>query len=184
MPSLPISDRTLEKNIRTTFGDISELFADVERVKARAKTKYYKCIFLLAASIVEALVYHLIDCSCNADPRLLTDNPDVKLRARHTLPSPVLGTVKKLFIAEEVVKPSTIKSIAPSFKIMNKFCYKNGLIDDDILKEIEYIRKKRNQIHLQTLDSTSRSYTLAMLERVGEAMIMLYDKLEVLNPSS
>jgi hypothetical protein len=180
---IPVSDQVLAKNIETTITDIITLLADADRVNTRARTVYYKCILLLAASILEALVYDFIKCHCQADESLLSRMDGKKLNYLQELSSSTLGSEKKLWIAEEVSDIATIKSVTYNSKPMNKFCLDCNLIDENLFEDLEYARQKRNQIHLQTLDSTSRSYTVRMIERIGSAIDTMYDKLEDFNPS-
>jgi hypothetical protein len=180
---IPVSDVVLEENTRTTIRDIIRLLSDSDRVNTRAKTVYYKCILMLAASILEALVYDYTKCHCAADPTLLAKANGKKLNYVQPLNSQDLATSKKLFIAEEVPEPATFKSVTYNSRPMNKFCLDNGLIDKRLFNDLDYSRKKRNQIHLQTLDTTSRSYTIKMINRIGYAIDTMYEKLEALNPS-
>lgn len=178
---VPVFDRILAKNIEITIGDIIRLLDDAAHVNTRARTVYYKCALLFAASILEALVYDFVKCHCQLKPSLLSQVDSKKLNYLQPLSSAMLGTSKKLVIAEEVHDPATIKKVTYNSKPMNRFCLDSGLVDKGLFDELEYARKKRNQIHLQTLDSTSRSYTIKMIDRVGLAIEVMYGKLDRLH---
>lgn len=172
-----ISDAVLAKNINTTLQDVSTLVNDVVKVNTRAKTVYYKAIILLLASIVEAQVYHFIDRKCTADPTLFAK--DIKsYKPKIALSKAILGSSSQFYVAEEIATPRTLKNITGSFNAMNDFCKEKSLISPSLYTELEYIRKKRNTIHLQTLDTTKRSYTLAMASRISDTMAKMYDEID------
>lgn len=183
MPPIPVSNEILAQNISTTLRDIYTLLEAAENLRTRAKTVYYKAVVLLAASVLEAMVYHYIDCLCKQDPSLLVKAGKKKLRRLIALNSKVLETEKKLWVAEDVVQPLKLSDVLINSKDMNHFLLDNDFIDRQTFSKLEYSREKRNQIHLQTLDSTHRSYTATMVDRIGDAIDIIYGKLELLNPT-
>jgi len=125
---IPVSDEVLAKNIETTIKDVIVLLGDANKVQTRAKTVYYKCILLLAASILEALVYDFVKCHCAVNPALLTAEDNKKLSPIHPLSSNQLGvTGRTLVIAEEVPEPATLRTVTYNSRPMNKFCLNVGL---------------------------------------------------------
>lgn len=178
---MSVLDSVLAHNINTTISDIVRLLEQADAVRTRAKTVYYKCTLLLAASILEALLYHYIDCCCDEDPALINNERLKKLQPLQEISSVKLGSSKSLWIGEEISENSSLKKVTRDFNTMNRFCREKGLVDEKLFRELEYAREKRNQIHLQTLGSTARSYTIAMTERIGQAIDIMYEKLEDLH---
>jgi hypothetical protein len=181
MPSFAqpnVSDAVLAKNVDTAIRDVAQLLATAANLNTRAKTIYYKCIILILGSVVEALVYHLMERHCIADPSLLDDKIDEEFKIRATLSQTELQTTKQLYIGEKIIKQLTFKDCAGSFKLITSFCRHKRLLGSEILEELDYIRRKRNEIHLQTLTSTSRSYNLKMVERIASTMYDLYRELD------
>gem|GEM_PF-5830259 len=57
---------------------------------------------------------------------------------------------------------------------MNIFCKKTGIINARLCVEIEYVKDKRNEIHLQGLTSTKRTFTKPMIDRVADVIALLF----------
>lgn len=180
---LPVTDAKLEKNIVTTFGDIFRLLHDATHYKTRAKTVYYKSAFLFLASITEALVFHYIECRCNADSTLISKADTKQLRAIQNFNPSNTGSTKKLLLAEEVLVPASFGSITENFNRMNEFCKKHLAIDPRLYADLDYVRRKRNEIHLQTLPTTSRSWTKFQINKAGTTMVKMLNLLETVNPT-
>jgi hypothetical protein len=183
MPPLPVSDEKLEKNIVINFGDIFRLLDDASHVKTRARTVYYKCAFLLIASIIEALVFHFIECRCAVGATLVSRADTTKLKGLQLLHSSNTGSSKKLLLAEEIPVPATFKGITENFNKMNEFCKKHLSIDAALFADLDYVRRKRNEIHIQSLPSTAHSFTKVQINKAGITMIRMLTMLETVNPT-
>ena len=183
MPPLPVTDAVLEKNIATTLGDVFRLLNDADKVGTRAKTVYYKCAFLLLASITEALVFDFIKCRTDADPSLIPRADTTTHKHIQHLNSANLDTPKRLSIVEEVPLAATFADITKDFNRMNDFCRKHLSIPPKQFRNLDYVRRKRNEIHLQGLTSSSRSYTRVQINKVGDSMVDMLVELETLNPT-
>lgn len=181
MPILPVTDSDLEQNILTNFGDIFRLLHDAAKVNTRAKTVYYKCAFFLLAANIEALLYHYIECKCRLDENLISKANSTKLKHLQYVSPEAVGSTKKLAIAEEIDVTATLGSITRDFNTMNKFCKDHIGIGATLFDELEYVRTKRNEIHIQGLRSTSRSYTKRQVNKAGETMIRMLNELEAMN---
>lgn len=176
MPSSSrISDSVLDKNIQATIYDISTQVGHALNVSGRARTGYYRVAALLAASVVEALLYHLIEKESTRDPSILSHVPTTKQSRLLSLNGTTLGTTKTLWIAEVEKKDFTLKGAMLSD--MNDFCLKTGLIGPRLHASICFVRDKRNEIHLQGSGTTSRSFNGQTLDRIAKVMVQLYNKL-------
>jgi hypothetical protein len=183
MPPLPVSDIVLERNIVTTLGDVFRLLDDANNTKTRARTVYYKCSFLLLASITEALVFHFIKCGTDLDPTLISKADSTRIKPLQLLHPSNTGSTKKLWFAEEVPAPATFADITKDFNKMNDFCRMHLSIATALFSDLDYVRKKRNEIHLQGLTSSSRSFTRRQINKVGDAMVEMLMLLEDFNPT-
>jgi hypothetical protein len=174
---MPLTDATLAKNIESTLRDVSTLLNDASKVNARAKTVYYKAVILSLASVVEAQAHHFLERRCVADITLY--QKDLKsYKPKIPLSRLILGTSNQFYVAEEINTTRTFKNISGSFKSIIEFCKEKALLPVPLIEELDYIRKKRNTIHLQTLDTTTRSYTLIMVSRIADTMIKMYDEID------
>lgn len=164
MNNVPVTDKVLAQNIYTTMDDVYTLLYHSDEVGTRAKTVYYKTSALLLASVVEALVYHYIE-RCSADNTAIRTNTGKKRLKKITkLGQADLGTSKHIWLTEEVDELNFSSTLINS-KDMNEFCLHNKLVSHSLFRKLEYSRTKRNQIHLQTLDTSHRSYNAAMVDR-------------------
>ena len=182
-PPLPVTDDQLKRHIVTTLGDVFTLLHMASHYNTRSKTVYYKCAFILLASVVEALVYHFIECHTTQDPTLIQKGDSTKLKSLQELHSSHTGSSKKLWLAEEVIMPATFGDITKDFNKMNDFCKKYLGISERLYKDLNYVRKKRNEIHLQGLTTASRSYTKVQINKAGTTMIKMLNELETINPT-
>ena len=64
---------------------------------------------------------------------------------------------------------------------MNDFSKIAGIIQIRLHKEIVYIRNKRNELHLQGLPSSNRSFTRKTVERTASALTKLVE-IKLANP--
>ncbi len=183
MPSLPIADERLERNVAVTLGDVFTLLHMASHYKTRAKTVYYKCAFILLASIIEALVYHFIECHCNVDETLVSKEDSTKLVGRLNIHHTHTGSSKILWLAEEVKVEAGWDDITRDFNNMNNFCKKHLSINHQLYRDLDYVRTKRNEIHLQGLQTTSRSWTKLQINKAGNTMVKMLNELETFNPS-
>lgn len=181
MPSHPFSSDIFEKNLGYTFDDISVQIAHAQDVSGRARTGYYRVAILLAASCVEATLYEYITKACTQNPTVLQRvrkfNSKRGVTTLVKLPKSELGTTKELWICEI---ERTLVDRTTSFREMNDFALEARLISPKLHKSLEYVRKKRNDIHFQTLQTTERHYNGQMLERVASVFLRVLSKLEKL----
>jgi hypothetical protein len=170
-----ISDSVLDTNIQATIYDISTQVGHALTVSGRARTGYYRVASLLAASIVEALLYHLIEKESARDPSILNRVQSTKQTRLLSLNSATLGTAKTLWIAEVEKNDFTLKGAM--LNDMNDFCLKTGLIGPRLYASINFVRDKRNEIHLQGSGTASRRFNGQTLDRIAKVIVQLYNKL-------
>lgn len=183
MPPLPVSDEKLEHHIVTTMSDVFVLLHMAGHYKTRAKTVYYKCAFILLASVVEALLYHYIECNVKADKTLVEKDDKTELKKLLSLDEKHTGSPKVLWLAEEVDIKGSLKSLTKDFNKMAEFSRHHLPIDNRLTTDLDYIRKKRNEIHLQGLEKKSRSWTKLQINKAGSTLVALLNALEPFNPT-
>lgn len=183
MPPLPISDEKLEHHIVTTLGDVFVLVHMASHYNTRARTVYYKCAFILLATVIEALVYHFMECHCNADNNLVSKDNSTELKKLLEIHKNHTGSDKKLWLAEEVDVEASFKGVTKDFNKMNDFCKAHLGISNKLYNQLTYVRAKRNEIHLQGLDSKRRSWTKLQINKAGSVMVQMLNELEAFNPT-
>lgn len=58
--------------VRTSVSDISTQLDHANRVRGRARTGYYRVCFFLLASLVELIVYRIVEKKLESDPSAIT----------------------------------------------------------------------------------------------------------------
>lgn len=170
-----ISDRTLLRNVSNTLEDTSVQLVHAQDVRGRARTGYYKAMILLLASVAEALVHHLIEKACNQDSSLAGQKPVINKKLLVQVNNSALQSPLDLWVAEREEQPFSLNGVG--FQAMNVFCLETNLINRRLYNALEQIREKRNEIHLQSLSTSSRSFTLRMVGSASSAIVDLLDKL-------
>jgi len=171
-----ISKVVLDKNVRVTIEGISVQIAHASNVRGKARTGYYKVAILLAASIVEALLFYFLEKKESENPNFFESESIKITKPIHRLPNTELGSTMDLWIAKKEKVPFQIKNA--TFMAMNRFCEEQKILNKRLVASLEYTRKKRNEIHLQTLNSTQQQFNAQILERISNTILLLYRKIE------
>jgi hypothetical protein len=176
MPGEDYISLVLAKHISQTIDDIAVQINHAQRVNGRARSGYYRVAILLAASLVEAMLYGFILHKCDKEPELNRNVKRFKKSKEATtlieLPKATLGSQKELWICE--INRHKIDKMH-GFKDMNDYDLEIGIISKRLYTELEFVRNKRNEIHLQTLDSSARNYNSRILDRVANAFFKILD---------
>jgi hypothetical protein len=170
---MPVANVVLARNIKATIGDAIVQVTHAQQVKTRARTGYYKVAILLMASTVEALLYDIIDTKCTADPSLWKTVQYRRYTRVDDIKGVNIGLPHDLYICRQDMQDFQLGEKA-MLKQMNIFCRDAKFISKKLSKDIDYVMKKRNEIHLQGLTTTNRNYTAAMLERVAKVTYELF----------
>jgi hypothetical protein len=177
--SQTVTDPILARNIVITLDEIVAQIEQADKVNTRAKTGYYKMAIYLSASIVEALLYHLIERAMGKDPKICE-----KVTAEEHKQVEQLNQLNRMHGSSKVFKICEIKTRdfklgkTTMLKAMNDFCYETKLIDERLHKSIEYAGELRNKIHLQGLKTTERHFNSVMLNKVFNNVLKLYEVLD------
>jgi len=71
-------------------------------------------------------------------------------------------------VTADRVKKSRFLSGYIDFQVLNKLCLREKIIDDDLFKEVQDVRKLRNKIHLFGLELVDRQYTPVQVDMVAK----------------
>lgn len=166
-----IDPQVIRRNILHTAAEASLQLSHAATVQGRARSGYYKAAFLLTASIIEAILFFSIERMLHQNPRLAKTNITTKLKELHSLPDS-LGSTKRLIICERVEQDYKLTPRS-SFSSMILFCFSAQLINGKLHKKLQQICNKRNEIHLQGLQTTHKRYNRALIENAYTALQQL-----------
>lgn len=164
---------TFEQNVEWNINQIAVQFRHAELVNGRARSGYYKVAIMLAASVVEALAYKILDRNVG-NIKLLED---WKCTKHNFLPKEYDNNQNDRLSICRRVRPEFKLDKTTDFKKVNEVCRKAGIFSDKTFKRVEKIRVLRNKIHLQGLNTLDRSYTKKELEFVASIMNELLGKI-------
>lgn len=171
---LPLANPILEKHILQTFNDASTQVRHALQVKGRARSGYYRAAILLSSAVVEAVLYDFIDVMCQRQPLLVQRVKRFKKTkeaiALIELPKTQIGSLKELWICE--INRAKIDR-THGFKDMNDFALELGIISKRLYNRLEFVCNKRNEIHLQTLASSSRNYNSKSVDKISDVFLRL-----------
>ena len=144
------------------------LRADIDNT---ARSGYYRCAIILACTIVEGLLYRIVD------KHLAMTGGSMgafnKYKNPHTLPS--CYSAQKLVLC--ILERNNISlSNETKFNDLIDYSYRFGLVSKKEKGEIDKVRRLRNKIHIQSIDSDDRGYTKKKLDQVFNVINFLEPK--------
>ena len=161
------------KNVSWNLEQIAVQVGHAEKVKGRARSGYYKAAIILAASIVEALAYKILESNSSLPMPL----EDWKCVNSIFLPNKFRSdNGERLSICERKRCKFELNK-QTDFKKVNEVCFSLKIFSKKLFSKIENVRKLRNKIHIQGLSNLDRSYTKKELEIVSSVMNELLDKI-------
>lgn len=164
---------TFNKNVQWNLEQVAVQVGHAERVKTRARSGYYKSAIILAAAIVEALAYKILEQNSFLEMPL----EDWQC-VRSSLLSQQYQSKRgeRLSICERT-KPKFRLNKQTDFKKVNEVCLVLKIFSKKLFNKIEKVRKLRNKIHIQGLNNLDRSYTKNELEFISSVMNELLGKI-------
>jgi len=170
-----INPNTFRQNVEWNIDQIAVQVGHAENVRSRARSGYYKAAVIVAASVVEALAYRLLDQNKTLEMPL----EDWECFSSHSLPESHRSTDGFKFSICKRRQPRFELLKHTDFKKVNEVCLKLNLFTKKFFNKIERIRKLRNKIHIQGLDNIDRSYTKKQLEYISSVMNELLGKINL-----
>ena len=158
-----IDDSSLRTNLNTVFELIFELTSILESKSYRQKqaitSSLRKTIIIYTASVIEALLYHIIKQQIGSQKICLEEEwhyYDQKIFHKLDDDTEIIGGYRKR-ITKDVNKID--------FSTMIKLCKSHRLIKQQVLiKKLDRIRILRNRLHLGAIANIERKYTRIQLE--------------------
>ncbi len=160
------------KNVRWNLVQIAVQFGHAQKVKTRARSGYYKSAIILAAAIVEALAYKLLEQNVSLEMPL----ENWQCRSSNLLSENYRSKKGERLSICERTRPKFTLTRQTDFKKVNEVCLTLKLFSDKFFKKIEKVRILRNKIHIQGLENLDRSYTKNELEFISSVMDELLEK--------
>lgn len=149
--------------------------AEKSGISTTAKSAYLRAAIMVHASIVEGLVFWVI----RKQAGLM--NPSVGKYTQHKnvqkIINPTFSGFPGLALIMDEEKDIFLESRQCGFEVMNKYCLEKGIVNQREFQKLEYVRKKRNVIHIHTLNGSDRGYTSAVLNRMNQAIDVMISKL-------
>lgn len=162
----------LRRNIGRRFSDVVlyNQLASQKGISNRAKSAYNRAAIILASTIVEGLVFAVIQKKTGVPKPII--HSDVDRKNIHRIPAGVLGR-SDIVIAKEYTKDICLSDRQCTFNLMNIFCRDQGYVTPKQFKRLQYVRDKRNELHVQTLSGNDRGHTGKTLNLIGDAIDFL-----------
>lgn len=159
-----------ERRIRTVAVYLGQ--AGRKDISNVARSAYYRSAIMLICTIVESLVFNLVEKETAKTNGVLEKRK--KLRELHRIPSSVFGK-DGVVIAEESEEDIVLRKA--HFGDMNDYLKHNHIITNTEFKQLDYVRKERNKLHLQSLIAPDTGYTKQKVVKVSKPLVFLNNKL-------
>lgn len=165
----------IHENIKKRIVAITIFINDANNAKSTvAKSAYYRSAIMLTCTVIESLVYLLVEKDTANKGHVFFRR--IRYKERHTLPANVTGG-DNLVIAEKIKQDLRISDNDVTFDKLNRYLVKNGIVSGDQFKKLDYTRKERNKLHLQGLSIPDTGYTKSKFIKVSEPLAFIVKKL-------
>lgn len=175
-PANKVSDAILRENIERNIELIAVQQRHAQEVLPPEKSGYYKSAIILAASVTEALVFELVKKHSTKYNLPVSVNVDYKQRQQLSEKIKYKNTGNALVICEKRMQQKFIDDNV-TFIELNRYCKRHKLVTESEFNKLEYVRKIRNRIHIQSLEESDTGHTKKKLEKVSSAMNVIDAKL-------
>lgn len=162
----------LLQNIKRRIKDFTVYLALAAQpgISNTAKSAYYRACIIILGTIVEGLVFYLIlKATSQVNPVIHSDKAWKKI---HKLPVSVVGSAD-IIIGREYTQEVRLRDKQCTFNLMSQYCRSNKLVTKRQSQRIDYVRRKRNQLHIQSLTDKDRGYNMRTVKLISEAISML-----------
>lgn len=154
--------------------------ASIPGVSTTDKSSYYRSATYLICTVVEGMVYELARIVSMPDNIITTKS---EYKDKLSIKSSTLGTSKDLVIAEKSIIDVRIKDDGITFGNLLVYLKNKKVLSEPEFKALNLIRKKRNTIHIQSLDKPDTGFTLSKIEEISKHARILGAKLDALSAS-
>jgi hypothetical protein len=156
---------------RIVAASIQLLHAEKPGISNLAKSSYYRSASIILSTVVEGLVYHLAEKRIGVVGGGIYEL--VEYKQVHKIPMGALGLGHELFFCKRERRDVGVTEIGATFDKLNQYLKKDGTITRSEFKELDWVRKERNRLHIQGLDSTDIGYTKAKVDRISNPISFL-----------
>lgn len=155
-----IKNVVLRQNLDEAFGHIVDLLPFVESTTYDdlAKSSFRKTIIIYTASIIEALLFHIVDTELNED--------DLSVSSWELVNEKILHEVDgshKIVAGDYKIKVTKTKKEKLNLDGICNILKKKNILTEPLLSKIDVIRRLRNSQHIGT-DTKVKSFSTEDLE--------------------
>lgn len=150
--------------------------AEERGISNARKSTFYQSAMILLCSIAEALCYELAKRTASRSGHPIVEA--TQYRELHAIKAAVLSVSQDLFICAKDKKGLSVDDNGVDFGKFILFLKNHKEISYQKYKQLDWVRKQRNKVHLQGLSNSDTGYTKGKLDRVGEAIDYLITKLK------
>ncbi len=166
--------KIFEQNIKWNISQIISQNSQAQMLRGRAKSGFYKAAIIFASSVVEALVFNLLEKKGDTEMPLEEWN----CIESNLLPQTYVIDGSRLSICKRGRQKFQLRKHT-DFKKVNEICLKLNIFSHEFFEKIEKIRELRNKVHIQGLNHVDRSYTKRELEVISSVIDDLLVKLYI-----
>ncbi len=160
---------------RLTAIAIQANHADKKGVSTTAKSSYYRSAVVLTCTVIEGLVYELVKQRTVSDDNVVGNKVEHKELGR--VQKHVFDTSDAVIFCLRCSKSIHIDDNGVDFATLNNYLKNKRIVTEDEYRMLDRVRKERNKIHVQGLETPDTGYTREKLEKMAQPLSVLIDKL-------
>ncbi len=167
-----VTDKRLRKHMWDAFRHVWELLSLIQNTKLSNDSMFRKTCILYTASLIEANIHYCIN-------KLWYSESESKKEWDYKVQEVCKTELSEweLILCTRKRKKAFLEKA--DFNLLNSFsCNIANIYDEKIFKEVDYVRKLRNKIHLQSLEDIDRKFTDKQMNRVFDCARDIFKKVE------
>lgn len=163
-------------NLKRRITAVAILISQVEKkgISTTAKSAYCRAAIILICSIIEGLVYHIVKKSIGSSPYIIEKrNNYIQLQDLGSN----INSEKKLCVCEKKNVDISIDDTSVGFGKLILYLKNKKIVTEKQYIVLEKVRKERNRIHVQSLESPDTGYSKKKMILISSALPILISKL-------
>ncbi len=144
-------------------------------ISNNTKSSYYRSVLILLSTIVEGLVYELVRRSTISTGHVVDEKTEHA--EKYKIPAAVLGAKNDYYLCEKTKKKVLIADNGVTFGVLNNYLKNKRIVSLAEYKLLDWSRKERNKLHLQSLTLPDTGYTKSKIDKMGSAVFFLLKKM-------
>ena len=149
--------------------------AETRGVSNIARSAYYRSATILVCTIIEGMVYELAKKHTLHNGHIV--GKVVEHKQLHKISSKIFNTPEELYICQKKTKDLHIDDHGVDFGKLNVFLKNEKVVTVRQYRALESVRKERNRIHLQGLQTPDTGYTRAKVQTISGPISFLLTQL-------